>query len=194
MDSGLSDNQMRKVSIIGCGGAGKSTLAVELGSLLNLPVIHLDSVYWGPDWERPPAEEWQRRHRELLARESWIMDGNYGGTMKERIAASDTVILLALSRFTCLYRVFKRGFKGRGRSRPDLHPGCIEKLPDREFLKWIWDYPKTRLPGVMQLLEGVMHEKRVVTLRSNTDVARFLDTLEPGKTQSSTQKNSPGTA
>ena len=79
------------------------------------------------------------------------------------------------------------GFKGRGRSRPDLHPGCIEKLPDREFLKWIWDYPKTRLLGVLQLLEGVMHEKKVVILRSNADVARFLDTLEMGRTQGSTQ-------
>ena len=112
--------------------------------------------------------------------------------MKERIAASDTVILLALSRFTCLFRVIKRGFKGRGRSRPDLHPGCIEKLPDREFLEWIWDYPKTRLPGVLQLLEGVMHEKRVVILRSNADVARFLDTLERGRTQGSTQKSCHG--
>ena len=54
--------------------------------------------------------------------------------MEERIAASDTVILLARSRATCLYRAFKRSLAGWGRSRPDLAPGCREQLPDAEFL------------------------------------------------------------
>ena len=185
---------MRKVSIIGCAGAGKSTFAVELGSLLDLPVIHIDAVFWGPDWERPPPEEWQRRHRELLARDAWIMDGNYGGTMKERIGASESTFgnPAGLVSFHLSFPGVQTGAQGqgRGRSRPDLHPGCMEKLPDGEFLKWIWDYPKTRLPGVLQLLEGVMHEKRVVILRSNADVAGFLDTLKPSGPQSSTIEKS----
>ena len=124
---------MRRICIIGCSGSGKSRLAVELGSLLGLPVVHLDAVHWRAGWEPPPKEEWRRRHGELLLPEAWILDGNYG-TMEERIAASDTVILLARSRATCLYRVFKRSLAGWGRSRPDLASGCREKLPDAEFL------------------------------------------------------------
>lgn len=54
--------------------------------------------------------------------------------MEERIAASDTVILLAPSRATCLFRVLKRSIRQWGRTRPDLHPGCREQLPDAEFL------------------------------------------------------------
>ena len=165
---------MRKISIIGCAGAGKSTLAAKLGSLLGLPVVHIDAAYWRPNWEKPSPEEWQRQHQELLVRDAWIMDGNYGGTMRARIAASDTVILLALSRFTCLFRAFKRALKGRGHSRPDLHSGCLEKLPDREFLTWIWNYNKTRLPSVLQLLDQVQQEKNVVILRSNGDVGDVI--------------------
>lgn len=169
---------MRRVCIIGCGGAGKSTLAVRLGSLLDLPVVHLDAVYWKPDWQKPPQEEWQRRHRDLLCREAWILDGNYGGTMKERIEAGDTVILLALSRFTCLFQVFRRAIRHLGRSRPDIHPGCREQLPDREFLGWIWNYNRTRLPGILEYLERIRDTKNVVILRSGTEVEKFVNALK----------------
>ena len=170
---------MRRVSIIGCSGSGKSRLAAELGVLLGLPVIHLDAVHWRPGWERPPAEEWRRQHEQLLRPEAWILDGNYGGTMKERIAASDTVILLARSRATCLYRVFKRSLAGWGRRRPDLAPGCREKLPSAEFLRWIWSYNRIHLPRTLRRLEQVRREKKVVILRSEAEVRDFLDSL-PG--------------
>ena len=173
-------SRMRRVCIIGCGGSGKSTLAVKLGTLLDLPVVHLDAVHWRPNWEKPPRDVWQRQHGELLERETWILDGNYGSTMKQRIAASDTVVLLALSRFTCLFQVFNRAIRHLGRSRPDLNPGCREQLPDLEFLDWIWNYNRTRLPGILDDLERVRKDKNVVILRSRGDVARFLSELEQG--------------
>lgn len=36
---------MKKIMIIGCGGAGKSTLARELGAQMNLDVYHLDQLF-----------------------------------------------------------------------------------------------------------------------------------------------------
>ena len=168
---------MRRVSVIGCSGSGKSRLAVELGSLLGLPVVHLDAVHWRPGWERPPQEEWRRRHEELLQAEAWILDGNFGGTMKERIAASDTVILLARSRATCLLRVFKRSIRHWGRRRPNLAPGCRERLPSAEFLRWIWSYNRAHLPPILRRLEQVREEKNVVILRSDAEVRDFLASL-----------------
>ena len=169
---------MRRVSIIGCSGSGKSRLAAELASLLGLPVIHLDAFHWRPGWERPPEEEWRRRHAKLLRPEAWILDGNYGGTMEERIAASDTVILLAPSRATCLRRVLKRSIRHWGRSRPDLHPGCREQLPTLEFLRWIWSYNGTNLPPILERLEQVRPQKTVVILRSDAEVEGFLNSLQ----------------
>lgn len=36
---------MKRVAIIGSGGAGKSTLARQVGDATGLPVIHLDREY-----------------------------------------------------------------------------------------------------------------------------------------------------
>lgn len=168
---------MRRISIIGCSGSGKSRLAVELGPLLRIPVIHLDAVHWRPGWERPTSEEWRLRHGELLRPEAWILDGNFAGTMEERIAASDTVILLARSRAACLFRVFKRSLKRWGGRRPDLAPGCPERLPTIDFLRWIWSYDRIHLPRILRRLEQVRGEQKVVILRSDAEVRDFLASL-----------------
>ncbi|MGQ0650284.1 MAG: DNA topology modulation protein [Gemmatimonadaceae bacterium] len=165
---------MRKALIIGSAGAGKSTLAAQLSEQLGLPIIHLDALFWQPGWRETPRDVWKARVAELLERESWIMDGNYGGTLEERVRAADTVILLDLSRVQCLYRVIRRSIRHRGRARADLNPECPEQLPDWEFVRWIWNYPKKSLPRVLELLGGCDQEQRVIILRSPTEVRDFL--------------------
>jgi adenylate kinase family enzyme len=168
---------MRRVLIIGSAGAGKSTLATRLAAKLQLPVIHLDAVYWQPGWKETPKDEWQARVAELIQRDAWIMDGNYGGTMEMRVQAADTVILLDTPRTQCLFRVFKRALRYRGKTRPDMNPGCPEMLPDWEFIRWIWTYPKLRRPEILDLLSRHDGEKRILILRSSGDVERFLMTV-----------------
>ena len=87
----LLDNGMRKVLVIGSGGAGKSTFARRLGALLELEVIHLDSLYWSAGWVEMPKAEWQRVVEELLSRRAWIIDGNYSGTLQMRLEACERV-------------------------------------------------------------------------------------------------------
>ena len=51
---------MERVMIIGCGGAGKSTLARQLGEKTGLPVVHLDQIYWSPgNWQHLEKEEFK---------------------------------------------------------------------------------------------------------------------------------------
>src|SRR6185369_4540188 len=69
-------SSMRRIVIIGPLGAGKSTLAVELGRILEIPVHHLDTLYWGDTWTPPSAAEWDGLLDRLVAGDAWIIDGN----------------------------------------------------------------------------------------------------------------------
>ncbi|MGZ8378879.1 MAG: AAA family ATPase [Gemmatirosa sp.] len=167
---------MRRVSIIGSGGAGKSTLAVRVAARLGVPLVHLDARYWHPGWIATPADVWRREVEALVAGPAWVMDGNYGGTLDLRLAASDTVVFLDLPRVVCLTRVLGRALRYRGRSRPDMAPGCPERL-SWEFVRWVWEYPTRRRPDVLRRLAALAPTTRVVVLRSPRAVDAWLATL-----------------
>jgi adenylate kinase family enzyme len=169
-----SYDRMRKVMVIGSSGAGKSTFSQRLGAILNLEVVHLDSIHWRPGWVKPEKAVWVRIQEELIAKNSWILDGNYGSTLEIRMRACDTVVYLAFPRMLCLYRVTKRWLQYRGRSRVDLNPGCVEHMPDWEFISWIWEFPKKKAPGVLALLEKYREGRQVIVLKSPRELERFL--------------------
>lgn len=165
---------MKRILIIGSGGAGKSTFATKLGEILDLPVIHLDRVYWKAGWEKPTKEEWARAVEGLIAQHEWIMDGNFGGTLPMRVKRADAIIMLDVSRWVCLWRLAKRAIKYRGRHRPDMAPGCQERF-DLTFVRWIWNYPTKSRPAKLALLSATGPDQRVVILRSGREIAEFLD-------------------
>jgi adenylate kinase family enzyme len=168
---------MRRVLVIGSGGAGKSTFARRLGGRLGLPVIHLDREYWRAGWVEPPKDEWRRRVEELCAGESWVMDGNYSGTLDVRLGACDTVVLLDLPRLLCLWRVARRAFRYRGSSRPDMGEGCPEQLNKDflVFLLWVWNYPRRSRPKVLERLGEHSGARQIYVLRSSAEAEEFLE-------------------
>ncbi len=168
--------RMRKVLVIGPGGAGKTTLAMRIAEATGLPLIHLDSLYWRPGWQPTQAAEWDDLVSQLSSQPSWVMDGNYGGTLDVRIAAADTIIFLDWPRLRCIWRVVRRRVQFTDRSRPSMPAGCPERLTV-EFLRWIWDYPRRRRPGILERLERVRGHKHVAVLRNRADVRAFLDGL-----------------
>lgn len=174
---------MKRVIVIGSGGAGKSTFSKKLGEATGLPVIHLDQLYWRPNWQEPSKEEWREIHGKLLENEEWILDGNFGGTMEARIKACDTVIFLDLPRMTCLYRVLKRRLTHRGKNRPDMADGCNEKI-DLEFLLWIWNYPNTSKLRREKLFKEYSDGKTIIRLTSQKEADDFLMNLPQHRVES----------
>ncbi len=169
---------MKRILVIGSGGAGKSTVATKLGQLLNIEVHHLDKFYWRPGWVETPRDEWLQTVAELVDRDSWIIDGNYSGTLDIRIRRCDTIVFLDLPRLLCLWRIMKRNLQYRRRQRPDMGKGCPEKI-DREFVSWVWNFSRRSRPRVVELIREHSDGKRVVWLRSKADVRKFLS--DPGR-------------
>jgi adenylate kinase family enzyme len=164
---------MKRVLVIGSSGAGKSTFSRRLGAKTNLPVIHLDALHWLPNWTEPPKDEWRKTVENALKDDSWIIDGNYGGTMEMRISACDTVIFLDFPRIVCVWRILKRVALSYGKTRPDMAEGCREHF-DWTFLKWVWNFPERSRPNVEALLKKAEGEKTIVRLRSPREVEDFF--------------------
>ncbi len=166
---------MERVIIIGCGGAGKSTLARQLGEKTGLPVVHLDKLFWKPGWICVSQEDFDELHRRELAKEKWIMDGNFNRTMPERISRCDTVIYLDFSRFACLMGVAKRILTTYGTVRPDMGEGCPERF-DWEFLQWVWNFNKNKRQRYLKMLSE-LEDKQVYILRNRKQVKQFIDRI-----------------
>lgn len=165
---------MRRILLLGGGGAGKSTLAVRLAARTGLPLLHLDAIYWRPGWQSPSAEEWQAQIAALCRGEAWVMDGNYGGSLAPRLAACDGVVFLDTPAWRCLLRVLRRWWRYRGGPRPELPAGCDERL-DMAFLWWVASYGWRRRPAILARLdEARLAGKRVWILRNAADIEDFL--------------------
>lgn len=172
---------MRRILIVGPGGAGKSTLAERMAARLALPLIHLDAEYWRPGWRAPSREVWAAQVEALSRGPAWIMDGNFGGTFPQRLAACDTVLLLDLPPWRCLWRVLRRRLRHRGETRPGMAPECPERV-DVAFLYWIATWRVQRRPAMRRRLhEAAARGVDVHVLQSPRAVAVFLASLPPAR-------------
>lgn len=163
---------MERVLLIGCSGAGKTTLARALGAKTGLPVVHLDRHYWRPGWVEPEKDVWRRQVEELIAAPRWIIDGNYGGTLELRLTRADTVVMFDFPMWQCLAQAFWRSAKGYGKTRADMGPDCPEKF-ELAFARFIWRFQIDTMPRMYKRLEAF--GGRLVVVRTRADVAAFLE-------------------
>ena len=84
---------MRRVAVFGNAGGGKSTLARQLAAITGLPLYVVDKLQWQDGGAPVPHDVYLNLHRDLLAKEVWIIDG-YGdtATVLERCSVADTLI------------------------------------------------------------------------------------------------------
>ncbi|HYF81568.1 MAG TPA: DNA topology modulation protein [Clostridia bacterium] len=168
---------MRKIAIVGSGGAGKSTLARRLGEITGVEVFHLDRLFWRPGWIPISKDELAVSVQKIVCTDSWIIDGNYSGTMELRFQAADTIIFLDFPLWTCLWGIFKRRLMYAGRTRPCMTEGCDEKL-DLEFILWVLTFPFKRRKGIIEKLHKHSHGKDVFILKSRKAVCKFIVNIE----------------
>ena len=133
---------VKKISIIGGPGTGKSTLSKNLGKVLDLPVYHLDAIDHLENWKTRDSKERDEIILQKVNEAEWVMDGTYKGTLEKRVEKSDMIIFLNYSKLARLKGIFSRYFKLRGKERPEI-PGCKEKL-EKNFVKFTinWDKEK----------------------------------------------------
>jgi adenylate kinase family enzyme len=172
---------MNRILVMGVSaGVGKSTFARKLGDLINIPVVHLDTLYWKPEWMEASLEEFTANQLKIVSNGQWIIEGNYSSTYEIRAHQADTIIYLELPLFICLYRVFKRFIVNFGKNRLDMGKGCKEKI-DYKFIKFIITtyFPrKKRMGAKLQAFKEKSPYNHVITLKSKKEIQLFLEEIK----------------
>ena len=163
----MNSQSFDKIIVIGCPGSGKSTFARELQKRTNLPLYYLDMLYWNADRTTVPKEEFRRRLGEVLEKDRWIIDGNYGSTMEMRMAVCDTVIVLDYPTEVCLAGIHAR----RGKVRPDMP--WVETGEDAEFEAFVRQFREESRPKILSLLEQY-REKEIHVFHDRAEADAFL--------------------
>lgn len=170
----VASGRMDRIAILGCGGSGKTHLANQLAALLNLPLTHLDSVYYDADWNPLGQDEFAALQREMVAQPRWLIEGNYASTLPIRLAAADTVIFLDLPAITCLAGILRRRWRYRGGQH--TRDGVYDRIT-WNFVRYIWGYRNSMRPRVQQLQAEHGSDARLITLTSRRRAARFVARL-----------------
>lgn len=137
---------VRRISVVGTSGSGKSWLATRLVSELAIPRLELDALRHLPAWQPRPDHEFAQHVREFVAQDAWVVDGNYFSLVTEQIVwpRADTVVWIDLPRSTVMWQLTKRTLH-RALRREELWNGNRERLrdvlrwdPNRSIVRWAW--------------------------------------------------------
>ncbi len=168
----IAELDMTRLAIIGCAGSGKSTLGSMLADKLGRPCIHLDTVMWNANWQLPSREERTEIHNNLIAEDSWIIEGSWHHHMADRLERATAIIWLDYSTSVCMRGILGRCIRNMGKQVPYLAEGCIETF-NPSFIKYTQRYRKDRRPDVMALL--ALYADKVVTFTRRKQSQQWLD-------------------
>jgi adenylate kinase family enzyme len=177
---------MRRIVVLGCSGAGKTTFARKLSEQLGVAHIELDALHWEPNWTSTPIERFREKVRSAIATapRGWVVCGQYSNVRDEVWPQADTVVWLDYPMTTVVNRVVKRTI-ARCRRGEELWGGCREDwyiqlcTKDSLFL-WVfntwrknrWKFPHLfRTPAYQHL--------RVIRFRDPLEADRWLENVCP---------------
>lgn len=173
---------MKRILVTGPVGAGKSRLARELGELLEIRVLHLDTLFWRPGWIATPRNEFEAMQRRELATDSWIVDAQFDDMLPDWIHAADTVVFVDASPLRCLWRVSRRRLSRQGSVGTPTggEPAAFHRAL-LKFLRNQWRYRRSVRGELLAELGREADGRRVVVLRRGGDAVRFLRGVDSGR-------------
>ena len=166
--------------IIGRPGSGKSTFSIHLQQALNIPVIHLDKYYFTNHWQPIAHENFVKILKQFISQPKWIIEGCSTKTYELRFNEADICIYLDISKWVCLYRLFKR-FYIRHPAIDDRALGCNESL-SWALIKYLWNFTRKVSPILSQLKQKYPKVK-FITIKNNREGVALIKALlvEPNK-------------
>ena len=166
---------LNRIIVIGCSGGGKTTLSRKLAKAFDLDYLSLDrDVRWLSGWKERERSEQRAIITQLVKRDRWVFDGSGASTFDLRLPRAEIILWVRVPRYVALFGLTRRVMKNFGKVRPHMSVGCPEKLPDREFLSYIWNFEKNYAPGFVKNINQFGPNIPTVVLRSHGEMAEIF--------------------
>lgn len=111
-----------KILVSGNSGSGKSSLGKRLSQHYDLPLYGLDKVVWQEGWVSTPKDERVRLIREIISKDSWVLEG----ITRDGLREADIIYFLDIHPVRCAYNVINRFIRNGFGTRVDLPENCPE--------------------------------------------------------------------
>lgn len=164
---------MKKITVIGCAGSGKTTFSKMLAERLHLPLYTIDELYYGPNWTKISQEELKDKLVQIMHEPEWVIDGQYTKLIPLRLEYVDTVIFFDLPKRVVMWRVIKRYIQQK-REKEGVAGSNTPHFPWHQ-MKLILKYPRKE---ICHMLSDIPKEIKVVILRNQKEVDTFFENLQ----------------
>ncbi len=173
-----------RIAVIGNCGSGKTVFSKRLTTLSNLPVYHLDDLFWNADWIPTKPTVWKKKINDLVLQDKWIIDGTFDNTLTIRLNQADLIIFLDIPLWRCLWRVIVRDIK-RYCGQRDTLPLRIRNQPHRPkggegiitFWLYVISFSIRRRPKILKQLQNV--KCPTIILHKHSEIEEWLNTFTP---------------
>ena len=161
----------KKIAIIGISASGKSTFSRELHKVTDLPLFHMDKLFWRGKWEEVPEVEYLIEEQKLLQKDKWIIEGYVDQKHTDRLKQADLIIYLDYSGLRCALYYIKRIIKHSRRARPEMSEEALDAFEANYFWRI---FMRRERPGIETALRDV-DKSKVVRLSSPRELRKFMN-------------------
>ncbi len=128
---------MKKIIVIGNSGSGKTWLGKKLATILRIPHIELDGIFWEPGGynKKRMGEEVEADIKRIQESKCWVVEGVFGHLVDNFLSFADILIHLDLPWEECEKNLLIRGSES---SKQLDHKKAEENF--QALLEWASEY------------------------------------------------------
>jgi adenylate kinase family enzyme len=165
-----------KILVVGYSSSGKSTFSKRLSRFYNIPVLHIDKIFFGPNWIERDKTVVEAEIRAFMKQDSYIIDGQYRKLAQERFDQADQIFIFDYNRFKCLYGALKRRIKYHNQNRDTIADGCKERL-NLSFVWWILHGGRKKDSKALLKSYKVQYHDKVIVFKKRKETDQYLRSI-----------------
>jgi len=169
----MKSNFPKKIHIIGSVGSGKTTLARNLSSKLQIPFYELDNVVWKRCKTgdiRRSDEERDLYLSEIISSEAWIVEGVHHKWVMQSFENAEIIIFLDTDYSKRTFRIIKRFILQKLRLEKANYKPTFDIF--KKMFDWNAYFEKESKQEIVSMLN--QYNDKLLILKENTDVKKYL--------------------